>query len=57
MSDISKIDKNFTVETELNLPDVVFYDVKENPSCLFGAHYENGCYRRLPEPSRPQAGL
>ena len=49
MSDISKIDKNFTVETELNLPDVVFYDVKENPFCLFGAHYENGCYRRIPE--------
>ena len=32
--DISKIDKNFVVETELNLPDVVFYDVKENPFCL-----------------------
>ena len=49
MNDISKIDKNFAVETDLNLPDVVFYDVKENPFCLFGVSYIDGCYRRLPE--------
>ena len=30
MSEISKIDKNFTVETELNLPDVVFYLLSAN---------------------------
>lgn len=49
MNDISKIDKNFAVETDLNLPDIVFYDVKENDFCLYGVRYDDGCYRRLPE--------
>ena len=49
MQDISKVDKNFTVETELNLPDVLFYDVKENDFCLFGVYYEDGAYRRMPK--------
>ena len=48
-NDISKIDKNFVVDTELNAPDIVFYDVKENPFCLYGVFYDDGCYRRIPE--------
>ena len=49
MNDISKVDKNFEIQTDLNLPDLVFYDVKENDFCLYGVFYENGKYRRLPE--------
>ena len=49
MQDISKVDKNFIVETDLSRDDIVFYDVKENPFCLFGVFYEDGCYRRMPE--------
>ena len=30
MHDISKVDKNFVVETDLKETDIVFYDVKEN---------------------------
>lgn len=49
MSDISKIDKNFEVKTDLKLSDLVFYDVKENDFALFGVKYLDGCYRRIPE--------
>ena len=48
-NEISKIDKNFAVETDLKVQDIVFYDVKENPFCLFGVFYMDGCYRRTPE--------
>lgn len=47
--DISKIDKNFKVETNINKTDIKFYDVKEKPFKIFGVFYENGCFRRMPE--------
>lgn len=49
MSDISKIDRNFAVETSLNIPGIRFYDVKEAPFSIYGVFYENGMFRRLPE--------
>lgn len=48
--DISKIDKNFAVETTLNLPDVVFHDPRKEPFTIFGLD-ETGdgeMYRRMP---------
>ena len=34
--DISKIDKNFKVETNINRADIKFYDVKEEPFKIYG---------------------
>lgn len=48
MQDISKVDKNFAPPTALKLDNAVFYDVKENPFCLFGIFYADGAYRRMP---------
>lgn len=48
MQDISKVDKNFVVETDLKETDIVFYDVKQNDFCLFGIYYDGDCYRRMP---------
>lgn len=47
--DISKVDKNFKVETNINKSDVKFYDVKEEPFKLYGVFYENGYFRRMPK--------
>ena len=49
MSDISQIDKNFLIKTELDKSDIVFYDVREAPFCVFGVFYEDGVFRRMPE--------
>ena len=49
MSDISKIDKNFIVNTNIDKDDVVFYDIKEKPFKIYGVFYEDGKYRRMPE--------
>ncbi len=49
MSDISKIDKNFEVKTEIGKDDIKFYDVDEAPFKLYGIFRENGKYRRMPE--------
>ena len=49
MSDISKIDRNFAVETSLNIDHIRFYDIQDEPFSLYGVFYENGMYRRLPE--------
>ncbi|MBR2885703.1 MAG: SGNH/GDSL hydrolase family protein [Clostridia bacterium] len=47
--DISKIDKNFKVETKLNKRDIVFYDIKSEPFSVYGVFYENGKFRRMKE--------
>ncbi len=47
--DISKIDKNFKIETNINKADIKFYDVKEAPFKIHGVFYENGKFRRMPE--------
>lgn len=49
MSDITKVDKNFIVDTTINKEDIVFYDVKEKPFDLRGVIFENGKFRRMPE--------
>ena len=49
MSDISKIDKNFKVDSSINKPDVKFYDVNDDPFKVYGVFYHDGKYRRLPE--------
>lgn len=49
MAEIEKIDTNFKVETNLNKPDIKFYDVKQAPIKLYGVFYENGKFRRMPE--------
>ena len=49
MSDLSKIDKNFKVETTINRKGLTFYDIDEKPFGIYGVYRENGIYRRMPE--------
>ena len=49
MSDISIIDSNFQVQTKLNVGDIKFYNVLNDPFQIYGVFYENGKFRRLPE--------
>lgn len=46
---MDEIDKNFKVETELDLPDVKFYDPRLDPFTIYGVFYEDGQYRRMPD--------
>ena len=46
---MDEIDKNFKVETELDLPDVKFYDPRLEPFTIYGVWYESGQYRRMPD--------
>ena len=47
--DISKIDSNFQVTTELGKDDIRFLDPRQAPFSLHGVYYEDGLYRRMPE--------
>lgn len=49
MSDISVIDSNFNVKTNLDIPNIRFYDVLNAPFEISGVFYQNGKFRRLPE--------
>ena len=49
MSDISAIDSNFKVETNIKQDDLRFYDPKQAPFQIYGVYYEDGKFRRLPE--------
>lgn len=49
MSNISKIDKNFSVETKINKDDICFLNIDNAPFKIYGVFKENGKYRRLPE--------
>ena len=49
MSDISKIDKNFKVDTNIDMPDMRFYNARIEPFEINGIFYEDGKFRRLPE--------
>jgi lysophospholipase L1-like esterase len=49
MDNIPKIDRNFATHTSLNIDNIRFYNIQENPFSLFGVFFENGIYRRLPE--------
>lgn len=47
--DFSVIDSNFKVETNLNVGDIRFYNVLNDPFHIYGVFYENGKFRRMPE--------
>ena len=49
--DISKLDKNFAVNTEIDEPDAVFYDVRKEPFEVYGLYdYKNtDRFIRMPE--------
>jgi len=49
MYDISKIDKNFKVETKIDKEDIKFYKIDEYPFKIYGIFKENGKYRRMSE--------
>lgn len=49
MLDISKIDENFVVDTNIKKDDIHFYNVKEELFQVYGVFWENGTYRRMPE--------
>ena len=49
MSDISKIDKNFAVNTNIKRDGLRFYSAGEAPFRVFGVIHEGGKYRRMPE--------
>ena len=46
---IDEIDKNFKVETDLNLPNVKFYDPRLEPFTIYGVTFSDGQYRRMPD--------
>lgn len=47
--DIAQIDRNFAVQTSLDIDNIKFYDAKDERFSLYGVFYEDGMYRRLPE--------
>ncbi len=47
MSNLSSIDKNFTVTTKIDKPDIVWYDAAEAPIDVYGAYGRNP-YTRMP---------
>ncbi|MBR6523437.1 MAG: SGNH/GDSL hydrolase family protein [Clostridia bacterium] len=49
MFDISKVDKNFKINSRIEKTDIKFYNVDETPFKIYGIFKENGKYRRLPE--------
>lgn len=49
MFDISKVDNNFTIESNVDKKDIKFYKIDEEPFKVFGVFRENGKYRRMPE--------
>ncbi len=49
MKSIFEIDKNFTFATTLEMDDIQFYDVLEEPFSLHGVLHEKGVFRRMPE--------
>lgn len=49
MKDLTSVDKNFQLKTEINKEDVVFYNVLQSPFQIYGVFYQDGKFRRLPE--------
>lgn len=49
MSNISRIDKNFAIKTNIEKDDIRFYNVDDNPFKIYGIFREGGKYRRMPE--------
>ena len=49
MKDISKVDKNFNVKTNIEKDDIKFYNAEEKPFKLYGVKREGEKLRRMPE--------
>lgn len=49
MFDISKVDKNFTVKSQIDKKDIKFYPIDRAPFKVYGVFKENGKFRRIPE--------
>ena len=49
MSDISKVDKNFKVDTKISAEDIEFINADSEVFEIFGIFKADGMYRRLPE--------
>ena len=49
MSDFSKVDKNFVVETKIEKEGIKFYNCLAEPFKVYGVYYEDGKFRRMPE--------
>lgn len=49
MFEVSKVDKNFRIESKINKEDIHFYSADAEPFKLYGIFRENGKYRRMPE--------
>ena len=49
MSDISKIDSNFKVESNLKVSDIQFHNVLNAPFQVCGVEYEKGNFTRMPK--------
>jgi hypothetical protein len=47
--DITGIDKNFSVPTEIDRTGLCFYDVEQAPFRVYGTKMVDGRYRRMPE--------
>ena len=49
MRDISLIDSNFKIDTNINEKDIRFYNVNQEPFRVYGVFYDSGKFRRMPE--------
>jgi lysophospholipase L1-like esterase len=49
MSDISQLDKNFTIDTDLGRDDIAWHDPRKEPFSMYGVYFDGECYRRMPE--------
>ena len=49
MFDISKVDSNFAIKTQIDKEDIQFHRIDESPFKIYGVFKENGKYRRMPE--------
>jgi len=49
MKNISEIDSNFKVGTELDRDDITFYDCRDEKFRIYGIFYKDYCFHRLPE--------
>ena len=49
MNNVASVDPNFKVNTELNIEDIRFYDVRQAPFRIYGVFYVSGKFRRIPE--------
>ena len=49
MKNITDVDFNFKVETEIQRAGIRFYDVLQAPFQVYGVYHEDGKFRRIPE--------